>query len=184
MKYTIQNGVEHRFSDRVSFNTRFILPLLVILAGVLFFVLNPYHFSKVAPKPFTLGIYTVKTPNGSSSDNNKNSTNGDNGSSNLNGSGQISTINPQQGLAGTSMSSTSNFVSTGGLGGGSAPTTTAPSVTPSLSPIVTTSVATTGCTIGTVATPSVCGTCTSPITLVGAQKSILTTTGECIAVDP
>ena len=187
MRYTIQHGVEHQFSEHVNDNVRFILPLLVILAGVTFFLLNPYHFHKSPAKPFTLGIYTVKTP-----DNNSKSTSNDNNgskntgsSTNLSGSGQIATVNPQTTVSGmsapagtSSLGSSTSTLPTGGMGGGGS--TPTPSVTP---PAVTTPVATVVCT-NTSAVPIVCTACTVPITLMAGQKALLSSDGTCTAIDP
>lgn len=63
MKYTIQGGVERPFLARFR-SARFVLPLLVILAGLSAFAFGPARTKH--PVPLTLGIYTVQTPNGHS----------------------------------------------------------------------------------------------------------------------
>jgi hypothetical protein len=122
MKYTIQRGVNHPFSERFSSNSRYLLPLLVILVGLLFFVINPYHTTK-KPSPLTLGIYTVKSSTSNPGGSNNNDSTG--GNSDLSGSGQNANVNPQLGVvtplsggsapAGTSPNPSAAI---GGMGGG------------------------------------------------------------------
>lgn len=128
MKYTIRDGVERPFSARVNNGYKFLLPLLVILAGVLFFMLGPDRSPNKA-KPLTLGIYTVKTPdqNGGNSSNNKSSDSNGPGGSVASGTLAISSqpsLSPASSISLGSSSTSSTIapavspVVTGGMGGG------------------------------------------------------------------
>jgi hypothetical protein len=132
MRYTIRAGVNHPFSERAGDNSRFILPLLVILAGVLFFVQNPYHIRKNV-SPLTLGIYTVKTP-GSGASGGGDNTGASGSSPNLSGTTAQSGLNPQAGAS--AAPATAATGSTAGLGGGG--TTTSNPQSGTLSATVTT----------------------------------------------
>lgn len=128
MKYTIQHGVERQFSERVNRNLHYLLPLLVILAGVTFFLLNLQNSGRKAPDPLTLGIYTINSP-----DENKDTTNNGNPASD-NGAGGTPLPNPittseANNLAAGNTGFVAAALPVGGRGGGdiqgsSSPTTT------------------------------------------------------------
>jgi len=202
MKYTIQKGVERPFLGRISDNARFLLPLLVILAGVLLFLLYPNNSSKRPNKPLTLGIYTVKTSDQKTSSKPGSNTTGNNGgNSDLSGSGQSPGINPQLGgfspvtavAPPTSSSSYTTGGIVGGMGGGggtsSTPITSTGSgggsgggtITPPPPPPPTS----TGSIVCTdlLTLSQVCTACTPPLILQPGQKALLYTNGSCVAVN-
>src|SRR5665213_585659 len=115
MRYTIRAGVEHPYSALASDSSRFILPLIVILAGVLYFGLHSYQLHKPA-SPLTLGIYTVKTPDNSGSSLSGSNSSGNSSDPSLSGSANQTGINPASLSSGSSVGSASSTV--GGMGGG------------------------------------------------------------------
>jgi hypothetical protein len=168
MRYTIQKGVERQFSERVKTNSRFILPLLVILAGVLFFSLNPYHSNKSPSKPLTLGIYTVKTPGGGSD------LSGGTGGSNLNP--QLAAASPIFTAPAPNTSGTTGGGSglpVGGSGGGGS------TIQPTSPPTSTGSVVCTDL----LTLSQVCTICTPALLLQPGQKALLYTDGTCTAIN-
>lgn len=198
MKYTIRGGVTHQLSERINDNLHFILPALIIVAGILFFLLNPGGPSRSA-KPLTLGIYTVNTGNSSKpsnstkSDNSGNQNNGGSSNTDLNGPTQGQTMNPQlgsasllpppapssSGLAATppSVSGTSGGLGGGDLGGTGGGTSTGVPPTPPPPPAPTVV-----CT-NTLSLAQICTACTPPLTLMPGQKALLSADGTCVAVN-
>jgi hypothetical protein len=197
MKYTIRGGVTHQLSERINDNLHFILPALIIVAGILFFLLNPGGPSRGA-KPLTLGIYTVNT--GSSKPNNPNKpnssgsqSNSGSGSTNLSGLTQGQTMNPQLGSAsllpppapsssGLAATPPSASGTSGGLGGGDLSGTgggTSTGVPPTPPPPPAPTVVCTN----TLSLAQICTACTPPLTLMPGQKALLSADGTCIAVN-
>jgi hypothetical protein len=167
MKYTIRNGVVRPFSEHISDNARFILPLLIILAGVLFFMLGPRH-AQSPQHPLTLGIYTVKTPNQNSGGS---KTSSDTSGGPSSGSGAValtgqSPVTPiSLGTSSTTASSTPSPavspVTTGGMGGGGGGT-----------PVVT-------CDNSSGLLPITCLACAPALVVPVGQKVLLSTDGSC-----
>jgi hypothetical protein len=185
MKYTIQNGVERRFSERVNYNSHFIIPLLVILAGVAFYLLNPYHSSRPPSKPLTLGIYTVKTPDNTVANNSGNpNSSSSSGTPDLNGATQSGALNPQAEIASpvyAAPSEASSVISLGGRGGDVPAADVAPPPAPapaSITPSVT------SCVDKLTSTTMVCyfpyQACVVPL---GDLTGVKTVDGSCIIIN-
>ena len=120
MRYTIRDGAERPFSGRAKENLRYLLPLLVILVGVLFFALSP-NDNKNNQKPYTLGVYTVKSPNTPAGNNNSNNSSGNDGSSSSPTTSPTAlSVNTVSGLGSTDNSAPTPTVTVpvGGMGGG------------------------------------------------------------------
>ena len=183
MKYTIQHGVERQFSERVNSNLHFILPLLVILAGVTFFLVNAQNSDRKPTKPLTLGIYTINSPDENKKDNpNGNTTNpdGDNGATNPPALISVSELDTL--AAAGSPGAVSNALPVGGRGAGDVQgSVTPPPIAVAPSPVTT--IATIGCS-DISATPLICAVCSSPISITVGQKVLLAADGSCYAVDP
>lgn len=139
MKYTIQHGVERQFSERVNSNLHFILPLLVILAGVTFFLMNAQNSDRKPTKPLTLGIYTINSPDENKKDNpggNDTNSDGDNGTTNPPAPITVSELDTL--AAAGNPNSASSALPVGGRGGGDIQGETV--TTPAVAPVVSTTV--------------------------------------------
>ena len=182
MKYTLQSGVEHPLLPKFTDNLRFKLPLVAILLLMVIFGLSHHGGNQRSPKPLTLGIYTVKTPDSTNSS--PNGSTGGSGSGSASGGSTVLTGPTYQSLIGppTSSSSTpsvttpavSSPVTTGGGGSGG---------TGGGSGGVSSPVGTVVCT-GISSLPITCALCTNPVSLTTGQKAILNSDGTCTVIDP
>lgn len=198
MKYTIRNGVSSPLSERAKQNFRYLLPLLVILAGVLFLTLNP-GTNGTKPKPLTLGIYTIKTPaspsnKGGGSTGSKSDNGGGGGSSatspDLSGNMTASTvapIAPASGLpGGAAPTSGGTAVLPGGMGGGGGGTTgstggtggTGGGTGNTSAPTVVSTCDNTGG-----ISPLTCSACTTATLIAIGSKALIYSDGTCVVVN-
>lgn len=183
MKYTIQQGVERAFSERIKGNLQILIPLLVVLAGVTAWALMPHGNHQ---KPQTLGIYTVKTPDQASatSNNSKDKNNKDAAAGGTSSAATPGTISP---IAGRSASlgarsgglggavSPVTGTTTGGLGGGLGGGGGTGGGGVSTPPAPTATCVNTGG-----ITPLTCTACTPPLLVPVGQKVLLYNNGTCV----
>lgn len=181
MKYTIQHGVERQFSERVNSNLHFILPLLVILAGVTFFLTNAQNGDHKPTKPLTLGIYTINSPDENKNGNPNGSNAGSGGNSAANNPPAPIAASELGTLAGAGNTGTAAGLPVGGRGSGDIQN----AVTPPSNPItVTPPPAPTVVCTNLTATPVLCTACAPEFLLMAQKKAILASDGTCYAVDP
>jgi hypothetical protein len=182
MKYTIRSGVERPFLVHVKENFKYLIPLFVILAGVLSFLLIPHHGD--GSRSSALGIYTVKTPD-------KNS-----GDKKAGGSGTGNTTKPNGTPAsGATLSTQSSLPAVGGgLGGGTGGASGSigsPTPTPTPVPVTGgtgggggTGTTTVSCVNQLTQTATLCvfpyQTCTMPLSGIIGYKTI---DGTCIVIN-
>jgi hypothetical protein len=178
MRYTVAGGAQKQWSDRFNSNLRYVLPLMLILAGTLYFGLHQNNNNHKVQKPLTLGIYTIKTPDKTSPDSKPSDSNNNDSSSSTGGSilTPQSTI-PSSSIAMASPASASSItgIAPGGSGSGgsiqSGGTTTVTSTT-------------TSCIDSLTKTTLVCAfpyqTCTIPLTGVTGVKTV---DGTCITIN-
>jgi len=124
-RYTIQGGLEHHLFNRFGDNSKFLLPLLLLLVGIVLLGVQHFNPSHKAINPVQLGIYTVKTPGGQNASDSSSSSSSNSPSSSspsLLGSAAGSSSS-QAGFGSYSLQGTSTPV-TGGMGGGLNSTTT------------------------------------------------------------
>lgn len=183
MRYTLQNGVDHQYSEKFTDNLRYVLPLLVILAVVAYYGFTHVGSPKRAQNPLTLGIYTIKTPDSGSGS-------GDSAGTNTNANGAPSTDNSPLSSPAVSAASQSSSPSNldlsaatsglqgtiGGRGGGTLPSggsvqpgagdvQTSPIPTPSTTPVL----------------PYVY--CVPAIDIQTGGKRVLAADGSCVTVN-
>jgi hypothetical protein len=175
MRYTIRDGVEHRFSSKFANNYKLLIPLFALLIFVV--LISPWHSAvKKSPGPRTLGIYTIKSTSDNPSPSNNNPSTG--GSSSPTATPTLSPPLSQSAPLAASASPSLQGGMGGGVpsggdvqSGGSVPTSTVPTTFPCVD--ITSGLAFT-CTEQA---------CTPPVTLIGSQKAWLTTTGSCVVVN-
>ncbi len=196
MRYTLRSGVERRFSNRFGSNFRFGLPLVLALLILTWAVLHSNN-SRINHKPLTLGIYTIKSPNNSGSNNSKSgNSNTSKNNKDTTASGSIPGASPTGtnfqpaatiggGGSGGSLSSTVGSVqgttTTGGQGGGSGGGTSGGgggTVTPPPPPTSTVTCNNTGGVL-----PMTCTACAPPLLVPVGQKVLLYSTGSCTLIN-
>jgi hypothetical protein len=187
MKYTLRSGVEHQFLENLGDSLKIGLPLLAILLVTAYGISHAGKEHK-AQKPQTLGIYTIKTPNGTS------------GSTNPSGSSSAASSNAPQAASSstpTLASSTGSSSSSTGLAaqspasvvGGATGTVQNPA--PPVGGMGGGPVGGGGggtsipnCSLGQIATFTCrVPACSPEVTLNPGQKAILGVTGTCVVIN-